>query len=152
MGTIVVSSESDGTQITTVTTTDSDGSKVTQVVKSFQTIVTKNVTVESGHVLISPNEVKNTMTGEILSIEDAKKQGIINDLEEPKEKIAFREAVEKGQIDFGKGTYQDPNTGTILPIDKAIQRGFVTPTEIERFSDEKDKDINIMDAFSTIYD
>merc|ERR1739842_66214 len=84
--TVVVSSESDGTQVTTVTTTDPDGANVTQVVKSFQTIVTKSVRVESGHVLISPNEVKNTMTGEILSIEDAKNQGIIHDSEEPKKK------------------------------------------------------------------
>ncbi|CAL4125335.1 unnamed protein product, partial [Meganyctiphanes norvegica] len=150
--TTVVSSESDGTHVTTVTTTDPDGTQVTQVVKSFQTIVTKNVTIEQGHVLISPNEVKNTMTGEILSIEDAKKQGIISDSDEPKEKITFREAVEKGQIDFGKGTYQDPNTGAVLPIDKAIQRGFVEPAETESPTDGKDKNINIMEAFSTIYD
>ncbi|KAK7079916.1 hypothetical protein SK128_017942 [Halocaridina rubra] len=94
---------------------------VTDTVKSFETITTKKAEMKAGFVLISPSEVKNVGTGEVLSVEDAKKQGIIRFSEfdgASQEKINFREAVEDGHVDFGSGTFKDPVSGEVLPIDK----------------------------------
>ncbi|KAK3872161.1 hypothetical protein Pcinc_022743 [Petrolisthes cinctipes] len=123
-----------------------------ETVTSYETIVTKSVRVVSGYVVISPSEVKNVNTGKIIPIEEAKKEGIVTE-EDPEnipEKLTFREAVEQGCVDFASGTFEDPITHKVLPIDKAIQQGLLEPTEAAPSTEVISK-INIMQAFSTIY-
>ncbi|XP_042210392.1 microtubule-actin cross-linking factor 1-like isoform X9 [Homarus americanus] len=124
----------------------------TETVTSYETITTKTVRVVSGYVLISPTEVKNTNTGEVITLEEAKKQGMVVEIdsETSGQKLTFREAVERGLIDFASGTFQDPETNRKIPIDKAIQLGLVEPVEPAPSTEVTSK-INIMQAFSTIY-
>ncbi|MPC08718.1 Muscle M-line assembly protein unc-89 [Portunus trituberculatus] len=126
---------------------------ITETVTSYETIITKTVRVKAGYVMVSQNEVKNTTTGEILPIEEAKNKGIVVETEEEeviKEKPTFREAMEQGQVDFASGTYKNPRTKEEVPIAEAIQQGLVQPMDPTP-SKEVTSKINIMEAFSTIY-
>ncbi|XP_071543036.1 uncharacterized protein shot isoform X14 [Panulirus ornatus] len=155
---VVRAVESGLLQIKPLTTVVSDETTIdkeytfTETVTSYETITTKTVQVVAGYVLISPTEVKNTSTGEVITLEEAKEKGLVHDIDSDTtlEKLTFREAVEQGHIDFASGTFQDPKTNRLIPIDKAIQLGLVEPTEPAPSTEVTSK-INIMQAFSTIY-
>ena len=149
--------ESGMLQIKPMTTVVADekeeGIIVTETITSYETIITKTIQVKAGHVMVNQTEVKNTTTGEIIPLEEAKKSGIvveIEETEETKETPTFREAVEQGHVDFASGTFKDPNTSREVPIAEAIQQGLVQPTDPAPSTEVTSK-INIMQAFSTIY-
>lgn len=130
-----------------------EGVTFTETVTSYETIITKTIKVETNYVMVSATEVKNTNTGEIIPLDEAKKRGIVVEVdveEETREKLTFREAVEQGHVDFTSGTFKDPVTNQEVPIQEAIQQGLVEPTEAAPSTEVTNK-INIMEAFSTIY-
>uniref|UniRef100_A0AAR5PTP7 Microtubule-actin cross-linking factor 1 n=1 Tax=Dendroctonus ponderosae TaxID=77166 RepID=A0AAR5PTP7_DENPD len=139
---------------------------VTETVNTIHTVTTKTIEILSGYALLNNQEVQNVTTGQILSIEEAKKQGIIKDVKETKNKtiikdihMSFSDALHKGLVDMKAGTYTDPNSGESIPIQQALQEGKIsaTPqiTEESRessVSTSKSTELNISEAFETIYD
>lgn len=139
---------------------------VTETVTSFHTITTKTVELLSGYALISPNEVKHIQSGEIISIAEAKQQGIIKDESHTSEQFATREikvnfsdAIRRGLVDIKAGTYTDPTSGTIMPIQQAVNDGILGTDDSSR-SDQLEIDIkspkiealNLAEAVDTIFD
>lgn len=61
---------------------------VTETVKSYQTITTKTIELKSGYTLIGPDEVKNTATEEVFSLDKARRCGIIRDESEIRKETA----------------------------------------------------------------
>lgn len=135
---------------------------ITETVTSYHTITTKTVEVLSGYVLISPDEVKNTQTGEILSIEDAKKQGIVKDETDAsvqyaidESKITFSEAICRGLLDIKAGTFTDPISGITITIQQAISDGLLETNGDDTDSateTPKSELLTLSEAVETIYD
>lgn len=139
---------------------------VTETVTSYHTITTKTVELLSGYVLVSPNEVKHVQTGQIISVADAKRQGIIKDESQTSEQFATREikvnfsdAIRRGLVDIKAGTYTDPASGTIMPIQQAVNDG-ILETDDKSTSDDGDSGettpkteaMTLTEAIETIYD
>nr|CAD7258245.1 unnamed protein product [Timema shepardi] len=133
---------------------------VTETVTSYHTITTKTIELKNGYILIGPNEVKNTQSGEVLPLEEARKRGIVKDESETKEefttreiKMSFSDAVAQGLVDMDAGTYTNPVTGKVIPINEAIKDGLLDTTEEPQKSPtKKKKKLNIQEAFDSIYD
>lgn len=139
---------------------------VTETVTSYHTITTKTVELLSGYVLVSPNEVRHVQTGQIISVADAKRQGIIKDESQTSEQFATREikvnfsdAIRRGLVDIKAGTYTDPASGTIMPIQQAVNDG-ILETDDKSTSDDGDsgettpktESMTLTEAIETIYD
>nr|CAD7404991.1 unnamed protein product [Timema cristinae] len=133
---------------------------VTETVTSYHTITTKTIELKNGYILIGPNEVKNTQSGEVLPLEEARKRGIVKDESETKEefttreiKMSFSDAVAQGLVDMDAGTYTNPVTGKVIPINEAIKDGLLDTTEEPQKSPtKKKKKLNVQEAFDSIYD
>jgi len=111
---------------------------VTETVTSYQTITTKTIDLKVGYVLVSPEEVKNLQTGEIISLDEARKRGIVKDESETKQEFAtraikdsFSDALARGLIDLTEGTYKDTDSGSVIPIQEAIKEGLLDPSDPE---------------------
>lgn len=109
---------------------------VTETVTSYHTITTKTVELLSGYVLVSPTEVKHVQTGQIISVAEAKQKGIIKDESQSSEQFATREikvnfsdAIRRGLVDIKAGTYTDPRSGAIMPIQQAVDEGILETDE-----------------------
>lgn len=132
---------------------------VTETVTSYHTMTTKTVAIMSGYVLISSDEVRNTKTGEVISIIEAQRRGIVKDESETREqfttkdvKTTFSEAVEAGIVDMDAGTYTDPETGKTIPIAKAIASGILDTSAQGQTSESPKKAVlTILDA-DQLYD
>lgn len=135
---------------------------VTETVTSYHTVTTKTVELLSGYVMVSPNEVKHLETGKILTIEEAKEQGIIKDQSESSKqyatreiKVNFSDAIRRGLVDIKAGTYTDPTSGASMPISQAITDG-ILDTENKNSDDvldtPKTDSMTLSEAVETIYD
>lgn len=136
---------------------------VTETVTSYHTITTKTVELLSGYVLISANEVRHVQTGEIISVEEAKRKGIIKDESQTSEqfamrqiKVNFSDAIRRGLVDIKAGTYTDPTSGTIMPIQQAVDDGILETddksSDTESDSTIKTESLTLSEAVETIYD
>ncbi|XP_012271176.1 microtubule-actin cross-linking factor 1 isoform X24 [Orussus abietinus] len=141
---------------------------VTETVTSYHTITTKTVQLQPGYVLLSATEVQDVASGEVIPVEEARSRGLLKDESETKEefttrdiKVAFSDAVEKGLVDITAGTYTDPDTGTVMPIARAVQVGILdtssgtkdqrdVPNSPERTSDQNS--LTVLEAVERIYD
>ncbi|XP_055907399.1 uncharacterized protein LOC129942467 isoform X23 [Eupeodes corollae] len=129
---------------------------VTETVTSVHTVTTKTIELMQGYALISNNEVQNILTGEIMSVEQAKEQGILREESESKNVLAtkqikqnFLEAVKQGLVDVAEGTYLDPNSGTKIPLQQAISEGIL---EVEACQPSEEVSQTTVEDFQTIYD
>lgn len=60
---------------------------MTETVKSYQTITTKTISLKPGYILVGPDEVKNIHSGEVVSLSNAQKAGIVRDESENIEEL-----------------------------------------------------------------
>lgn len=105
---------------------------VTETKTSVHTITTKTVELLSGFQLVSANEVRNLQTGESYTLEEAKGFGIVKDECHTREQFATREikvnfsdAIRRGLVNIRAGTFTDPKSGAIMPIQQAVDDGFL---------------------------
>lgn len=138
---------------------------LTETVDTIHTVTTKTVEILSGYALLNKNEVQNIETGQIISIQDARKQGIVIDVNETKNKtivkdikMSFSDAVNKGLVDMNAGIFTDPKSGEKVPIKQALQEGKLSalPESIQETHEtvvttHKTSELNIAEAFETIY-
>lgn len=140
---------------------------VTETVTSHHTITTKMIEILSGYVLVSSNEVQESETGKIISIEEARERGIIKDEQTSKKhfttkevKVNFDDAVKQGLVDMETGTFSNPETGTSMTITEAISKGILdtsieSTVAIEQYSELVEINteyMTLIEAFETIYD
>lgn len=109
---------------------------ITETFTSQHTITTKMIELLADYVLVSANEVRNTKTGEIMTIDEARHKGIVRDEQTSKEQfitsdtnINFEDALNLGYINIEEGTFTHPNTGEKLSISEAVSTG-VLNTEV----------------------
>lgn len=132
---------------------------VTETVTSYHTITTKTVELLSGYVLVSPDQVKHIETGEIISIEEAKEKGIIKDESQTSKqyatraiKVNFSDAIRRGLVDIKAGTYTDPTSGAIMPIQKAVSDGILDTDDKTSEQTPKTESLTLSEAVETIFD
>ena len=136
---------------------------VTETITSYHTITTKTVELAPGFVLVSPTEVQDINTGKIISVEEATKKGIVRDESENNEefttrdiKTTFSDAVEQGLVDMDAGTYKDPNSGTLMPIGKAVEAGILNTSldisELDTRTKSANDSFTVLEAFEQICD
>lgn len=141
---------------------------VTETVTSYHTITTKMIELLTGYTLVSANEVRDLQSGESMTVNEAKKRGIIKDESQKQERFATREikvnfsdAVRRGLVDMEAGTYTDPTTGNVIPIAKAVNDGILDTSEPQpitvgnteiKTEYNKTENMTILEAFDNIYD
>ncbi|XP_050356010.1 uncharacterized protein LOC126777145 isoform X17 [Nymphalis io] len=137
---------------------------ITETFTSQHTVTTKMVELLADYVLINANEVQNTKTGEIVSIEEARRKGIIRDEQTSKElfitndtNISFEDALNLGYIDLNKGTFTNPQTGQTISIAEAVNTGILnTETSDDLATDSKEKQsmemLDLNEAFELLFD
>ncbi|KAG5872490.1 hypothetical protein JTB14_037535 [Gonioctena quinquepunctata] len=138
---------------------------LTETINTVHTVTTKTIEIQSGFALINKNEVENLETGQIISVAQAREQGIIKDISETKNrtilkdiKMSFSDALNKGLVDMKAGVFTDPNSGERVSIEQALQEGKLsavpdTSEEINQsvITTHKTTELNIAEAFQTIY-
>ncbi|XP_076267566.1 dystonin-like protein short stop isoform X46 [Rhynchophorus ferrugineus] len=151
---------------------------VTGFADTVHTVTTVTIELLSGYALINNNEVQNIETGQIMSLEEAKKRGIVKDISQTKNKtiikgtqMSFSDALQKGLVDMNSGTFTDPKSGEKITIQKALQDGIIlstpkitseetqastvttttTTTTTSSSATQKTTELNIHEAFDTIY-
>ncbi|XP_052759146.1 uncharacterized protein LOC113511282 isoform X14 [Galleria mellonella] len=138
---------------------------ITETFTSQHTITTKMIELLADYVLVNANEVKNTKTGEIISMARARQEGIVRDEQTSKEQfitsdtnISFEDAINLGYINIEQGTFTHPNTGEILTISEAVTSGVlkteVTPTESSKTTPSKKEMemLSLNEAFELLFD
>lgn len=137
---------------------------ITETFTSQHTITTKMIELLADYVLVNANEVQNTNTGEIISIDEARQKGIVRDEQTSKEQfitsdtnIAFEDALNLGYINIEEGTFTHPNTGKTITISEAVSTG-VLNTEVPKDTGKvtlttKETDaLDLNDAFELLFD
>lgn len=129
---------------------------VTETVNTIHTVTTRTIELLSGYALLSATEIQDTKTGQIMSIDEARKQGIVINDNETKNtttlkdiKMSFAEAVNKGLVDMSAGIFIDPTSGEKILIKDALEEGKLigsSPT-----ISTKTTDLNMAEAYDTIY-
>lgn len=138
---------------------------ITETNNTIHRVTTRTIELQSGYALLSMNEVQNMETMEKISIEEARRRGIVLNEDEVenttviKDKaLSFSEALNKGLVDMKSGTFLDPKTGEKVAIKDALQMGSLSATpvteEVQRTQQEtvETSELNIAEAFTTIYD
>lgn len=132
---------------------------VTETVTSYHTITTKTIQLLPGYKLLNSTEIQNTKTGELMSMIDAQKRGIVKDESETREefttrdiKMTFSDAVERGLVDMDAGTYTDPGTGNIMPIMQAIEEGILDTSQPSESPTKSNTIMTVLEAVEQIYD
>ncbi|XP_037914649.1 microtubule-actin cross-linking factor 1 isoform X27 [Hermetia illucens] len=132
---------------------------VTETVTSVHTVTTKTISLLQGYVMVSSNKVQNTSTGEIISIEEAKRQGIIKDESEIKESFAtkeikqsFADALKQGLVNINEGTYTDPQSGEKITIQQAVSDGKLDINPESSSEVVEENNLTITQAYQNIYD
>ncbi|XP_061380486.1 dystonin isoform X15 [Danaus plexippus] len=138
---------------------------VTETFTSQHTITTKMVELLANYVLINANEVQNTITGEIMTIDAARSKGIIRDEQTSKEEfltsdtsMTFEDALNLGYINIDNGTFTNPTTGEVISITEAINSGVLnteSPSKPSEKSQPKDNKVELLDlkeAFDLLFD
>ncbi|XP_060518136.1 microtubule-actin cross-linking factor 1 isoform X29 [Cylas formicarius] len=160
-GLLVVKTPTDVASFSTTTPVTT----LTETVDTIHTVTTKTIEILSGYVLLSKSEVQNSETGQILSIDEARKQGIVKDVSETKNKtimkdikMGFSDALNRGLVDMNAGTFTDPKSGEKIPIKEALLQGHLSAVpasseeETVTTGTTRVSELNIAEAFHTIYD
>lgn len=136
---------------------------ITEAVTTVHTVTTKTIELLCGYILLNTEQVQNTSTGEIMSIEEARLRGIIVDENETKRTTAltFTEAVNKGLVDLKSGTYTDPTSRETISVSDALKQGILegvpnaseySPIEtMDVDKPSKVSELDIATAINTIY-
>lgn len=97
-------------------------------VTTLHTVTTKTLGILSGYALKDANTVEKISTGERMTIEEARENGIIVDESEVKNTTAltFTEALDKGLVHLESGTYTDPSSGKEITIQDALKSGILS--------------------------
>ncbi|XP_067121193.1 microtubule-actin cross-linking factor 1, isoforms 1/2/3/4/5-like isoform X3 [Centruroides vittatus] len=93
-------------------------------------IESQTIKTSPGFTMCGPNQVVNTETGEVMTVEEANKRGIIKIETETRRvtsPLSFSEALERGFIDLDDCTYTDVINGRIIPISQAISEELIVP-------------------------
>ncbi|XP_062535716.1 uncharacterized protein LOC134204925 isoform X3 [Armigeres subalbatus] len=105
---------------------------IQETVSSSHTITTKTVEIQSGYALISATEVQDTATGEIISVDEARRRGILSDEEHTKNEVLnqevninFSDALQRGLLDVTKGMFRHPDSGDVMSISDAVEKGYI---------------------------
>lgn len=137
---------------------------ITESFSSQHTITTKMIELLADYVLVSSNEVQNTTTGEIISIDEARAKGIVRDEQTSKEEfltndtnISFEDALNLGYINIETGTFTHPKTGETISISEAVTTGLLNtevPSESNKSSPEKQQleMLDLNEAFELLFD
>ncbi|KAI5641273.1 spectrin repeat domain-containing protein [Phthorimaea operculella] len=136
---------------------------ITETFTSQHTITTKMIELLADYVLVSANEVRNTKTGEIISIDEAREKGIVRDEQTSKEQfitsdtnISFEDALNLGYINIAEGTFTHPNTGETITISEAVSTGVLNtevPKESSKPSPKKETEmLDLNEAFDLLFD
>lgn len=158
-GLLAVKPNTDIMQATGVVTT------ITETFTSQHTITTKMIELLADYVLVSANEVRNTKTGEIITMDEARQKGIVRDEQVSKEQfitsdtnISFEEALKLGYINIDEGTFTHPNTGEVLSITEAVTTGVLNtevvssePIEVAKPNKELEM-LDLNEAFDLLFD
>lgn len=136
----------------------------TETFSSEHTVTTKMIELLADYVLISSNQIQNTRTGEILSIEEARIKGIVRDEQTSKEQfmtnasnITFADAVNLGYVNMETGTFTHPKTGETVTISEAIESGALItevssePIEVTAKPDSLEM-LGLNEAFELLFD
>lgn len=138
--------------------------KITETFTSQHTVTTKMIELLADYVLVSSNEVQNTKTGEIIPIDEARRQGIVRDEQTNKEQfmtndtnISFEDALNLGYINIETGTFTHPKTGETVTISEAVTSGLLNtevPTESTKSSPKKEvlEMLDLNEAFELLFD
>ncbi|XP_045505225.1 uncharacterized protein LOC123701748 isoform X5 [Colias croceus] len=136
---------------------------ITETFSSEHTVTTKMVELLADYVLVSANEVQNIKTGEIITMDEARRRGIVRDEQTNKEHFItsdttfnFGEAVDLGYINIEKGTFTHPNTGEIYSITEAVNSGLLNtdvPQEADKKTPKKEMEmLDLNEAFDLLFD
>ncbi|XP_065166744.1 uncharacterized protein [Atheta coriaria] len=128
---------------------------------SIHIVTTTSMEILAGYSMPNASQVQNMQTGEVISLEEAKQQGIIVDIKETQNKttmqgvkISFTDALHRGLVDMNAGTYRDPVSGQVMPVGNAIQEGIIEPAPPTEtvYDTANTSDLHIDEAFDKIYD
>ncbi|KAH9633161.1 hypothetical protein HF086_013784 [Spodoptera exigua] len=136
---------------------------ITETFTSQHTVTTKMIELLADYVLISSNQVQNTKTGEIISIDEARRHGIVRDEQTSKEQfitdtnINFEDALNLGYINIEAGTFTHPKTGETVTISEAVTSGLLNtevPTDSGKSSPQKQilDMLDLNEAFELLFD
>ncbi|XP_063629072.1 uncharacterized protein LOC134800529 isoform X6 [Cydia splendana] len=136
---------------------------ITETFTSQHTITTKMIELLADYVLVNANEVQNTKTGEVITIEEAREKGIVRDEQVSKEEfttsdtnISFEDALTHGYINIEQGTFTHPNTGETIPIAEAVSTGLLNTEVPKEVTEPKQKSememLDLNEAFDLLYD
>lgn len=137
---------------------------ITETFTSQHTVTTKMIELLADYVLVSSNEVQNTKTGEIITIDEARRQGIVRDEQTSKEQfitndtnISFEDALNLGYINIGTGTFTHPKTGETVTISEAVTSGLLNtevPSDSVKSSPQKQvlEMLDLNEAFEILFD
>lgn len=158
-GLLAVKPVTDDMQASGVVTT------ITETFSSQHTITTKMIELLADYVLISSTEVQNTVTGQIISIEEARAKGIVRDEQTCKEQFltndtnfSFEDALNLGYINIENGTFTHPKTGEVVSITEAVSTGVLNtevPAESVKSTTPMKKVLEMLDlneAFELLFD
>ena len=129
--TIEIDKNAPGSQVTSPMGCE-DFQSVRKVESASHSIRTKIVNLKTGYALSNIDEVRNLVTGETMSLYEAKLRGIASDVKDSKAdlvssqlKMFVSEAVSKGLINFSNGTFTNPSTGQSVKLGEAIKMGLL---------------------------
>lgn len=145
-----------------VTETGGIVTTITETFTSQHTVTTRMVELLADYVLISANEVQNTKTGEIISIQEARNKGIIKDEHTNKEQfitsdtnISFEDALNLGYINLEQGTFTNPQTGETISISEAVNSGLLNTETTKDVTPDVKQSMEMLDlheAFELLFD
>lgn len=136
---------------------------ITETFTSQHTITTKMIELLADYVLVNANEVQNTKTGEVITIDEARQKGIVRDEQISKEQfitsdtnISFEDALTHGYINIEQGTFTHPKTGKTIPIAEAVSAGLLNTEMPKEVTEQKPKSememLDLNEAFDLLYD
>lgn len=141
---------------------EEDIKSIKQSESATHTVRTNIVNLTQGYALSNIDEVRHLITGETMSIYEAKLRGIATDVKEGRSefvthqlKLFVTEAVAKGLINFARGTFTNPSTGEELSIGEAIKLGLLITdftTTQDRVVEINAPQISLSDAFHHCFD
>lgn len=103
---------------------------VTETVKSYQTIITKAISLKPGYILVDADEVKNINSNEVMTLDEARVRGIIrNELEIKKETSPID--IREGLTFTKEGLFRDPTSGKVISLTETVELGVIDPENVE---------------------
>ena len=126
---------------------------IVEVIKSYQTIRRKTMELKPGYILISPNEIKNVKTGEIMSLKEASKNGIAYEISETEETIQNLSDPKKEEVNKSSPVEENLNkekdNSGIVPDDVRVDETTKPESPVKTVQKTP---LNLLEALEYIYD